>query len=293
MTEAAAAFRAAIAAARPDLATAPLIVHTRGWDSDAVEMGGTIFKFPKRPEAVDRLRREARLLALIRPRLPLAVPDMRLHETPRFFSEHAAIPGEILETQHYDALSGAQQQALAETLAAFYATLHAVPIDQAVAAGVEPKPEWPPAESVLPILVDRLPARLLGFARAAFAAYAALPREPEILGYFDGHGWNMAFDRHRGVLNGVYDFADAELGPPSRDFTYANLTSGDLGLAIVAAYVRLTGREVDPRTVAVRTAVQMLAELAEPDAELDSFLASAVRWHDYMQARSELRIEAA
>ncbi len=37
----------------------PMVLHTRGWDSNAVEAGDTIFKFPKRDEAVERLRREA------------------------------------------------------------------------------------------------------------------------------------------------------------------------------------------------------------------------------------------
>ncbi len=33
----------------------------------------------------------------------------------------------------------------------------------------------------------------------------------------------MAFDHETGVLNGVYDFADAAIGPLSREFTYAEI----------------------------------------------------------------------
>lgn len=285
-----AAYRDAIAAVRPDLAGAPMILHTRGWDSDAVEAGGTIFKFPKRPEAATRLRTEARLLALVRPRVPLAVPDMRLHEAPRLFSEHRMIPGEVIETAQYEALTEVQKQAMAEALAAFYAALHAIPVADAIAAGAEPKPEWPEADAVLPILAERLPTSIQDYARRALAAYDVLPKEDPVFGYFDGHGWNMAFDHDRGVLNGVYDFADAGIGPRSREFTYSNLTSGDLSARIVGRYVERTGHAVDLREVAVRTAVQGLSELAAAKEDLELFAASAMRWHDYMQAREELRI---
>ena len=265
-------------------------LHTRGWDSDAVEIGDAIFKFPKRPEAIARLRKEAGLLALLGPRVPLAVPDMRLHETPRLFSEHVKIPGDIIEAAAYEALDGARQQAMAEALAAFYAALHAIPVVEAVAAGADPKPEWPATGAILPILADRLPAALGAFAKSCFAAYEAMPAEDDVFGYFDGHGWNMAFDHERGVLNGVYDFADAGIGPRSRDFTYSNLTSGHLTDRLLAAYERRTGRVIDRRVVAVRTAVQMLAELAEPDAEIERFTATLVRWHHHMQSRPELRV---
>lgn len=280
----------AIRAVRPDLADRPMILHGHSWDSEAVEIGHTIFKFPKREEAIPRLRREARFLALIRPRVRLAVPDMILHETPMLFSEHRTIPGEIIETAGYGALTEAQRQAMGETLAAFYEDLHAIPLAEAIDVGADAKPEWPTADVVLPILAERLPAQMEGYAARAFDAYAALPHEDTIFGYFDGHGWNMAFDHERGVLNGVYDFADAALGPRSREFTYSNLISGDLTERIVFAYSRLTGRSVDLRVVAIRTAVQTLSELAEADSELELFMGGVTRWHDYMQSQPALKI---
>lgn len=290
MSDIAAEYRAAIGAVRPDLAGAPMVLHTRGWDSNAVEAGDFIFKFPKHPDAPARLRREAKFLALIAPRVPLAVPRMILHETPTLFSEHRMIPGDIIETAGYDVLSEAQKQAMAETLAGFYAALHAIPVEEAIAAGAEPKPEWPDAAAVLPVLHQRLPAAVHDFAEQVFAAYLELPHEETIFGYFDGHGWNMAFDHERGVLNGVYDFADAAIGPLSREFTYASLTSPDLTERMIPAYERLTGKAVDPRAVAIRMSVQNFAELAELEEHDEDFAAAVVRWHDYQQGRDDLRL---
>ena len=277
-------YRAAVRAVRPDLADAPMVLHTRGWDSNAVEAGDTIFKFPKHAEAPARLRREARFLALIAPRVPLAVPRMKLHETPRLFSEHVMIPGEVIETAGYDVLSDAQKQAMAETLAEFYAALHAIPVSEAIAAGAEPKPEWPDAVAVLPALHE-LPEPVRDFAGRVFAAYLELPHEEEIFGYFDGHGWNMAFDHERGVLNGVYDFADAAIGPRTREFTYSSLTSPDLTERLISAYENQTGIAIDRRVVAIRMSVQNFAEFAELEEPNPDFTAAVVRWHHYAQAR--------
>jgi aminoglycoside phosphotransferase (APT) family kinase protein len=286
----AAGYRAAIRAVRPDLADLPLVLHTRGWDSNAVEAGGTIFKFPKHRDAPPRLRREAKFLALVAPRVPLAVPRMTLHESPVLFSEHRMIPGTIIETAGYDVLSDAQKQAMAEQLAGFYAALHAIPVAEAIAAGAEPKPEWPEGAAILPVLRERLPASVHDFAARALAAYAELPREDEIFGYFDGHGWNMAFDHERGVLNGVYDFADAAIGPRGREFTYSSLTSPDLTRRIIPAYEERTGQTIDRRAVAIRMSMQNFAELAELEEPDDAFAATVARWCDYQQSEPSLRL---
>ena len=158
-------YRAAISVVRPDLTKAPMMLHTRGWDSDAVEAGGFIFKFPKRPEAVERLKLEARILALVRPRVSLGVPDLRLHDGPPVFSEHRMIPGEVIETEGYAVLSEAQKAALAEALAGFYAALHMIPVAEAVTIGVEPKPDWPSGDGVLGRLMDRLPVAMHDYAQ--------------------------------------------------------------------------------------------------------------------------------
>ena len=44
---------------------------------------------------------------------------------------------------------------------------------------------------------------------------AAMPPDPlgTVYGFFDGHGWNMAFDHARGRLNGIFDFGDSGFGP--------------------------------------------------------------------------------
>src|SRR5690606_2345867 len=83
-----------------------------------------------------------------------------------------------------------------------------------------------------------------------------------IYGFFDGHGWNMAFDHAAGRLNGVYDFADSGLGPLHQDFLYSNLISADLTARIITAYERETGRHIDRDRVDLLTGTHRLWELA-------------------------------
>jgi Phosphotransferase enzyme family len=69
-----ASFRAVIAEPFPELGDAPLTVLSGGWDCVAVDAGGRcLSKFPRNAAAAARLRKEVRLLEVIRPRVGMAV----------------------------------------------------------------------------------------------------------------------------------------------------------------------------------------------------------------------------
>ncbi len=94
-----------------------------------------------------------------------------------------------------------------------------------------------------------LPAAWRERAERLVREYAKLPADPlgSIFGFFDGHGWNMAFDSEAGRLNGVYDFADAGIGPLHQEFIYSAFIDADLTERIVAAYERFSGRRLKRR----------------------------------------------
>lgn len=97
------------------------------------------------------------------------------------------------------------------------------------------------------------------------AAHAALPPDALglVLGQFDGHGWNMAFDHQRQVLNGIYDFADAGIGPAHQDFIYAGLTGFDLMERVVTIYEAVRCVTLDRARIATLAGMHRLWELAE------------------------------
>jgi Ser/Thr protein kinase RdoA (MazF antagonist) len=258
-------YRAAILRAFPDLAASAFRIMAESWDSTAVEADGRlIFKFPRHDAAARRLRKEAALLAVIRPEVSLPVPDLVLEEGPPLISRHRKIPGEHLLTKHYAELPEAARRRLAEDLAGFYAELHRLDPGRMAAAGAEPE-AWGTAEGIGARALPALPPELRPAAERVLGAYHRLPPDPHgtIYGFFDGHGWNMAFDHDRNRLNGIYDFADSGIGPLHQEFIYSSFVSPDLTARLAATYEALTGRALDRRRIDILTAAHRLWELAE------------------------------
>ena len=256
---------ALILAAMPDLAGAEFTLLGQGWDSLALRADNRlVFKFPKTPAAQQALIREASVLAEIRPRLALAVPDLRLLGQEARFSCHEKLQGDHLAPADYARLTTGQRAALAATLGQFYADIHAMDHARMRLAGALPIKPWLAPAAVRAALAATPPGPLRSLAPAAIDAFAALPADPlgETWGYFDGHGWNMAFDLQRGTLNGVYDFADSGFGPLHQDFAYSGFVARDLTLRIVASYRQRTGRALDMARIDLLTCYLRLGELA-------------------------------
>lgn len=260
------ACRAAILRAFPDLSASSFRILAESWDSTAVEVDGRlIFKFPRHEAAAQRLRKEAALLGLVRPAVPLPVPDLTLVEGPPLFSRHAKIPGDHLLAEHYAGLPEEARRRLAEDLARFHAGLHRLDPGRMAAAGAGPVEDWGGAERIGGKALPALTPELRPAAERLLAAYGRLPPEPHapVYGFFDGHGWNMAFDHGRQRLNGIYDFADSGIGPLHQEFVYSGFVSPDLTARLVTAYKALTGLALDRRRIAILTGTHRLWELAE------------------------------
>jgi len=272
--------RALIISRLPQFAGAQFTVLADGWDSVALECDGWIFKFPRTGPARIRLEREVALLNYLRPRITMPLPHPVLFEGDEPFSQHRMIPGDKLPAADYLKLGEGPRNALATRMAQLYAELHQLPLarmQQVGAVAVEP---WMAPGDILEKAVPRLPRGYKGWARRVVAAYRKLSiRGDELVyGYFDGHGWNMAFDFTTATLNGVYDFADSGFGSRHRDLSYSNWISADLTLRIIARYEELTQRRVDRDLVMLYTSALRLAELAEGFLAEPTAVANVVNW---------------
>lgn len=278
--------RDAIAAAVPSLCASTWRVLNDGWDSVAVEVDGQwIFKFPRYAAAEARLRRECSVLGLVRPRVAMPLPEMMLHEKPRLFSQHRKLPGSSLEVDDYGQLSVVQRDRLADALAAFYAQLHAIPQADARAAGAAAIDPWLDPDETARRALPALPARLVPFLHSTLDAYRSMPGDDDnVFGYFDGHGWNMAFDHATGTLNGVFDFADSGFGARHQDLSYSNWISPDLTLRIIARYEQLTGQAIDRDRVMLYSAVPRLVEFARSAPDHPDFPARLRAVEDWFGA---------
>jgi Ser/Thr protein kinase RdoA (MazF antagonist) len=263
----------------------------RGWHSLAVDVGGRfIAKFPEGEEAEEALRREASLLAVVRPKLTMAVPDMTIHEGPPLFSLHGKLPGETLDRDGYAKLDETARQALARDIALFIAELHAISPEIMREAGALPVGLWDTRDVTLAPVWPLLPEHIRGPAQTAIADYHALPPDPlgEVYGFFDAHGWNMAFDHGEGRLEGIFDFADSGFGPPHREFVQISLIDPDLAARTADAYEALTGRILDSNRIFLLTAAMRLSEFAgaiETGEHVDAIRGYAVDWFEQRAVR--------
>ncbi|UWU16417.1 aminoglycoside phosphotransferase family protein [Rhizobium sullae] len=267
MTEKLDQLRNVILSEYPDLAASTFELAPVGWDSIAVDVDDRlIFKFPRHEVAQKALVREAALLAVVRPRVSMAVPDLRIFEkSGALFSLHEKLKGEHLLTAEYDKLPKDARQRLGDDLGQFYAELHRLDSERMADAGAAPVGAWQSPATVREKAVPALPSELRSVAEDIIAGFERLPPDPhgQTYGFFDGHGWNMAFDHARSRLNGIYDFADSGFGPVHQEFIYSNLISPDLTERIVAAYERTSGLTLDLRRIEILTGFHRLSELAE------------------------------
>jgi hypothetical protein len=276
--------RAVITAAFPDLSGAVFTLMTAGWHSTAVDVDDRlIFKFPRHAAAQAALVKEAGLLAVIRPAVTMPVPDLTLHDGPPVFSRHGKLRGDHLTSVHYDRLPEAARRQLADRLARFYAEIHGLDPRLLVAAGAAPVEAWLGPDEILRKALPALPPDLQAYARRTVAAWQDLPPDPfgQTYGFFDGHGWNMAFDHTRNQLTGIYDFADSGFGPLHQDFIYSNFIAPDLTERIIGGYEALTGRAIDRRRVDLLTGAHRLwelAELADDSAHAPAMIRSVADW---------------
>ncbi|WP_135468355.1 phosphotransferase family protein [Crenalkalicoccus roseus] len=260
------ALRSVILGAFPELAFSSFALLTEGWDCVAVDVDDRlIFRFPRHQAAERRLAKEAGLLAAIRPAVTMRVPEPILHPGPPLFARHAKIAGEHLLGAQYQALPAASRQRLAADMALFFAELHALDARVMERAGAGPVTPWLPPEAILRRVWPVLPPRLRSYAERTITAWQDLPPDPHgtTYGFFDGHGWNMAFDHTAGRLNGLYDFGGSGFGPLHREFVYPNWIARDLTARIVAEYEALTGRALDGARIALLSGVLRLSELAD------------------------------
>jgi aminoglycoside phosphotransferase (APT) family kinase protein len=106
-----------------------------GWDSSVFEVNREwIVRVPRREEVRGWMRKEAVLLPLLAPALPVPVPRFEvLEDGPIFFVAYRKLEGQPLDPE---AARGAHGSALAAQLGGFLAALHTFPRVSAVRAGL-------------------------------------------------------------------------------------------------------------------------------------------------------------
>ncbi len=173
--------------------------------------------------------------------------------------------GEHLLTPQYERLPAEARRRLAADMALFFAELHRLDAPTMSAAGAGSIKPWLEPDDILRQVAPLLSPELRLYAERTIGAWQQLPPDPygTTYGFFDGHGWNMAFDHTTNRLNGIYDFGDSGFGPLHQEFIYPNWIAADLTDRVVGEYEALTGRRLDRQRIDLLSGVLRLSELAE------------------------------
>ncbi|UUN29691.1 macrolide 2'-phosphotransferase [Streptomyces sp. FIT100] len=203
-----------------------------GWDFHVTHVRATdgtpwILRQPRRPEASELLAAEGVVLAAVRDRIPVPVPDWRLH-TP-YLVAYPRLPGEPAGSEDPDTLEYnwwinplTRPDHYLEPLARTLVAVHSTPLD-GMAEPTDPETvRTGIAEKLARARTElRLPASRLRRWRAWLDDDGMWPGRL-VLVHGDVHpGHTLVMSPRTGppVLSGLLDWANAGVGDPAADFT--------------------------------------------------------------------------
>lgn len=226
-------------AAALKLPPSPRVVST-GQNNLVLDFGEMIVRVPYHPSGIRELKREADVLAALRPHLPPLVPVLDLRDVDgHVVSVHRKLAGEPIADPGL--LPYETRNAFARDLAAFLIRLHALPVTLLPGAeDVDPLAEW---RQLLRQCEDHafplLPPDIVADLQQRFQDFLRdldMPAPAIIHGDF-GAGNILA---QGGRLSGVIDFAGCGIGDPAYDFASLAAGFGDQFLALVEQHAPIS-----------------------------------------------------
>jgi aminoglycoside phosphotransferase (APT) family kinase protein len=255
--------------------------HGDGSDNAILETAdGWMLRFPRDEESGAEF--ELALLARLRGRLPYRIPAIEWHGKHTRMAAYRKITGEAFDADDYEDATEVQREALASSMARFLAALHEsltpAEITELEVPEIDPQGEL----SALVREMSWLPAKQWRHAETLIGQFATMwvagrPDEPKVLLHNDFQPGNMAFAEPVGELCGVWDFANAKVGPPAFDFRYFAGASGDLLERVAGHYQMLTTHPIDVRAAIVACRIEDLYDVLCTRDE-DLFEAVVDRW---------------
>jgi aminoglycoside 2''-phosphotransferase len=210
---------------RPDLAIEQIELNQDGLINDVVIVNGElVFRFAKTDAYSDLMEREMHVLELVRPRVPVSIPDPIHYE--RGCMVYPLLPGQPLLLEDIRRMDEADQQRMADQLGAFLHALHTTPLSE---AGQEVPPTVAPAtrerivdlrdrvrEKVYPLLLPHQVQWVEALYADVLDDGHALDYEPALV-HADLAPYHVLYDADSRRITGVLDFGTAGVGDPAQD----------------------------------------------------------------------------
>lgn len=254
------ALRAALATAAPELAGLPIRINPRYsqsnplyWSATAIIDGRFVVKYAWSEIRATRVWREGELLRRLRQRdVSPAFPDLvALSDDPALLVTNL-VAGEPLSWDWASELSDPDTEQVADELARFLSSLHAVDATEVLADLPEVHPtaqaDTEELRNGYPRLVDeQRAATVLGWCDWVDDVMHEPWPGGEVLVHGDFHGYNQVWDRAAPALRAVVDFEESGVADPHFDLRYlpGNARGAHLLLKVIDAYTPRTGTKLE------------------------------------------------
>jgi aminoglycoside 2''-phosphotransferase len=213
----------------PELAVTSAVSIDDGWDNYVLEFNKSlIFRFPRRPDVLQRLATDVRLLPQLAKVLPLPIPNLEyIARSPKdqspVFVGYPRIPGEPFLLHRGDG-----HHLIAKQLGDFLTSLHRFSVRRAVNLGVsngtpaswrqEYKDLYTKVSPHVFSLIKPPQSLKIVALWETFLGNQDNFRFAPVLVHRDLSGENILWDPNRGELTGVIDWSDSSIGDPAIDF---------------------------------------------------------------------------
>jgi aminoglycoside 2''-phosphotransferase len=258
----------------PSLGVTSVRFKGRGDNNDVVVVNDAlIFRFPRHPQGIEQLEREAALLRAIRQRVSLPIPDPVFSGSStspgEAFMGYQALPGHPFTHDAVSAVKGEVRiDAIAAGLVSFLRELHDPSVLSVLPAqflAESPLACWQALygrvrDELFPLMGPRS-RREIASRFEEFLDEAQSADWPRVLIHGDFGGGNILVDPSTGTLTGVVDFGSAHVDDPAVDFAAASTIDPDLYRRMSA--MDATIAEAQPRADLYRSTFTLQAWLYE------------------------------
>ncbi len=224
-----------------------------------LKAGNKVLRVPKNGKESKTwadLERESQVTAMIQKQnLKTKTSDVKIFDTPEIcFAYHEIVEGDVLDNKSGEnllaGLSEKQKDFLAEDLAVFFAELHSIPISETkgimpydgtpISYDYEKNPKFDYSSNKK--IMNRFGLDLDDF-RTPIS-------QDKVFCHNDMHGGNLAVDTSREhILNGVFDFGNADINDRSADFVKLCAMDRNLARRTVNAYNKISQKPVSMKEV--------------------------------------------
>lgn len=183
-----------------------------------------IVKFAKNEKKLEKLILERDILAFLKGKTTLKVPENNIFENHFTFSVHEIIKGETLSNNLYNKLTSKEKEKFCYDTALFMYELHSLTknIQEPTVPNLKGITDLYPVEKIKEFLIncEMLQTEEQKFIKKFCDDFEddATPTK-SVFGHFDIQPKNIAFDFTKNEIAGIYDFGDCGFGDIIYDFT--------------------------------------------------------------------------